>query len=133
MQARIQGGKNNLVAIWAHTVRTGTGASNGLPTRLTELVVPSRSLFRGRGDFRTVGGNYTTIPQLFKAHGYNVTGQGKIFHPGHASTPPGYNGPLHSKFGNSTFWTILPLPHRPGGGQISEFRGFSERHSFNGV
>ena len=31
------------------------------------------------------GGNYTTIPELFKSHGYYTQGQGKIFHPGHAS------------------------------------------------
>jgi iduronate 2-sulfatase len=35
--------------------------------------------------FRTVGGNYTTIPQYFKLHGYKSIGMGKVFHPGHAS------------------------------------------------
>jgi len=35
--------------------------------------------------FRTVGGNYTTIPELFKNNGYRTIGGGKIFHPGHAS------------------------------------------------
>ena len=35
--------------------------------------------------FRTVGGNYTTIPELFKNNGYHTVGNGKIFHPGHAS------------------------------------------------
>ena len=35
--------------------------------------------------FRTVGGNYTTIPQLFRENGYLTSGSGKIFHPGHAS------------------------------------------------
>ena len=35
--------------------------------------------------FRTVGGNYTTIPELFKNNGYYTIGGGKIFHPGHAS------------------------------------------------
>ena len=35
--------------------------------------------------WRTVGGNFTTIPQLFKNHGYHTVGNGKIFHPGHAS------------------------------------------------
>jgi iduronate 2-sulfatase len=46
--------------------------------------------------FRTVGtgGNFTTIPQLFREHGYYVQGQGKIFHPGHAS---GENIPANCK------------------------------------
>ena len=35
--------------------------------------------------FRTVAGNFTTIPQYFKQHGYITTGMGKIFHPGRAS------------------------------------------------
>lgn len=35
--------------------------------------------------FREVGGNYTTIPQFFRMNGYNTTGMGKIFHPGHAA------------------------------------------------
>ena len=35
--------------------------------------------------FRTVGGNYTTIPELFKNNGYHTVGNGKIYHPGHAS------------------------------------------------
>ena len=32
--------------------------------------------------FRKVGGNFTTIPQFFKEHGYLSIGMGKIFHPG---------------------------------------------------
>ncbi|KAK6186264.1 hypothetical protein SNE40_008334 [Patella caerulea] len=32
--------------------------------------------------FRDVGGNFTTIPQFFKNHGYRSVGMGKIFHPG---------------------------------------------------
>ena len=35
--------------------------------------------------FRKVGGNYTTIPELFKNNGYHTVGNGKIYHPGHAS------------------------------------------------
>ena len=30
--------------------------------------------------FRTVGGNFTTIPQYFKEHNYKSVGMGKIFH-----------------------------------------------------
>lgn len=36
-------------------------------------------------NFRSVAGNYTTLPEWFKMHGYNTIGMGKIFHPGHAS------------------------------------------------
>lgn len=35
--------------------------------------------------FRTVGGNFSTIPQFFKEHGYHTYGSGKIFHSGSAS------------------------------------------------
>ena len=32
-----------------------------------------------------MGGNFTTIPQFFKEHGYYTTGAGKVFHPGPSS------------------------------------------------
>jgi len=32
--------------------------------------------------WRTMGGNFTTIPQYFKENGYHSVGVGKIFHPG---------------------------------------------------
>ncbi|CAG2213195.1 IDS [Mytilus edulis] len=35
--------------------------------------------------FRSVGGNFTTIPQYFKSKGYETAGMGKIYHPGVAS------------------------------------------------
>ena len=35
--------------------------------------------------WRTVAGNFTTIPQYFKEEGYMTVGMGKIFHPGFAS------------------------------------------------
>ena len=35
--------------------------------------------------WREVGGNYTTLPQYFKNHGYTTVGMGKIFHNGAAS------------------------------------------------
>jgi len=38
-----------------------------------------------RAYFRDVAGNFTTIPQFFKEHGYHSVGIGKIFHPGLAS------------------------------------------------
>ena len=33
-------------------------------------------------DFREVGANWTTMPQLFKQNGYKTVGAGKVFHPG---------------------------------------------------
>ena len=55
--------------------------------------------------FRRVGGNFTTIPQYFKEHGYVTTGMGKIFHPGVAS---GYDDPMSwtEKYfhANSRYW-----------------------------
>jgi len=35
--------------------------------------------------WREMGGNFTTIPQYFKEHGYFTTGAGKVFHPGPSS------------------------------------------------
>ncbi|KAK7097223.1 iduronate 2-sulfatase-like [Littorina saxatilis] len=35
--------------------------------------------------WRTVAGNFTTLPQYFKNHGYIAQGVGKIFHPGQSS------------------------------------------------
>ena len=31
--------------------------------------------------FRDVGGNFTTIPELFKVSGYKTVGMGKVLHP----------------------------------------------------
>ena len=39
--------------------------------------------------FRHIGGNFTTIPQFFKNHGYKSINVGKIFHRGHDSSGPG--------------------------------------------
>ena len=41
--------------------------------------------------WRQVAGNFTTIPQYFKNHGYSSIGMGKIFHPGRAS---GHDDPV---------------------------------------
>ncbi|XP_046381443.2 iduronate 2-sulfatase-like [Haliotis rufescens] len=41
--------------------------------------------------WRKAAGNFTTLPEYFKRHGYNTLGFGKIFHPGGAS---GDNDPL---------------------------------------
>ena len=48
--------------------------------------------------FRDVGGNYTTLPEYFKYHGYVTAGFGKVFHPGHASghdDPPSWTEPFY--------------------------------------
>ena len=42
--------------------------------------------------FRDVGGNFTTIPQYFKEHGYYSVGMGKIFH---IDDPLSWSEPLH--------------------------------------
>eukprot|EP01052_Picozoa_sp_SAG31_P032400 SAG31_NODE_3549_length_4134_cov_3.066171_5_plen_388_part_00 len=39
----------------------------------------------GREYWRLSGGNFTTLPQYFKEHGYVSLGVGKIFHPGQPS------------------------------------------------
>ena len=39
--------------------------------------------------FRYIGGNFTTIPQFFKNHGYKSINVGKIFHRGHDASGPG--------------------------------------------
>ena len=41
--------------------------------------------------WRDVGGNFTTIPQYFKEHGYYTAGMGKVFHPDSSS---GYDDPI---------------------------------------
>eukprot|EP00037_Helgoeca_nana_P016342 m.153861 g.153861 ORF g.153861 m.153861 type:complete len:698 (+) comp23475_c0_seq2:76-2169(+) len=45
--------------------------------------------------WRTVGGNFTSLPQHFKQSGYTTVGHGKIFHPGSSSggTASGYVNP----------------------------------------
>ena len=74
--------------------------------------------------WRNVAGNFTTIPQYFKNHGYKSIGMGKIFHPGHAS---GHDDPLSwsRKYfhphrtdweNNRTSWIAVPdyqLRHKP--------------------
>lgn len=67
--------------------------------------------------FRTVGGNFTTLPQLFKQHGYRSFGIGKIFHPGKPSgyddpeswTEPYYQGENNAIFeGRNHSWLAVP-------------------------
>ena len=60
--------------------------------------------------FRNVGGNFTTIPQLFKDHGYYTVGGGKIFHPGHAS---GGGPSTNSKGDDAPYSWSAPYYHPP--------------------
>jgi hypothetical protein len=61
--------------------------------------------------FRNVGGNFTTIPQLFKENGYLTLGGGKIFHPGHASGGGAGGGAAASDDG--LFSWSAPFFHAP--------------------
>ena len=77
--------------------------------------------------WRTAGGNFTTIPQYFKHHGYETVGMGKVFHGSPASggddplswSAPFYHPPTLQYWGNaSTSWQgvtskqrqLVPLP-----------------------
>ena len=64
--------------------------------------------------FRVSAGNFTTIPQYFKEHGYTTAGIGKIFHHGEASnyddpiswTEPYYHGHSYNWSSESSVtWT----------------------------
>jgi len=59
--------------------------------------------------FRDVGGNFTTLPQLFREQGYLTTGGGKIFHPGHASG----GGVGHGSGDDSLYSWSTPFFHAP--------------------
>ena len=57
--------------------------------------------------FRKVGGNFTTLPQYFKKHGYESVGMGKVFHPREASggdDPPSWTLPYYHP-SNKPYWT----------------------------
>ena len=73
--------------------------------------------------FREVGGNFTTIPQYFKEHGYQSIGMGKIFHrgwkPSHHDDPiswsePYWHAPAEDKhafwidYGWQHSWSAIP-------------------------
>ena len=79
--------------------------------------------------WRHVGGNFTTLPQYFKNHGYLTIGMGKIFHPGAAASgnddPISWSRPEHYFHGHNsifeshqgaTSWKAVPddqLKHNP--------------------
>ena len=54
--------------------------------------------------WRNMSGNFTTIPQYFKNHGYTSMGMGKIFHSGAAS---GHDDPLSW---SRKYWNSVPTP-----------------------
>lgn len=64
--------------------------------------------------FRTVGGNFTTLPEYFKLRGYKTVGVGKIFHSSPESggidhqswTEPYFHG--HSLFDIKHSWEAIP-------------------------
>ena len=64
-----------------------------------------RQLRKAHKYWRERGGNFTTLPQLFKARGYLTLGVGKIFHPGKAS---GSDDQLYS-------WSPSSLPYDDAG------------------
>lgn len=69
---------------WCSPSRTALLTSRRPDTSRTWSVSPSEY-------WRQRGGNFTTLPQLFKDAGYLTLGIGKIFHPGTAS---GYDDPI---------------------------------------
>ena len=67
--------------------------------------------------FRNVGGNFTTIPQYFKEHGYLSIGMGKVFHPGYDAshnddpiswTEPYFHAPSEAA---DSFWVKFGHSH----------------------
>ncbi|XP_053399532.1 iduronate 2-sulfatase-like [Mercenaria mercenaria] len=69
-------------------------------------------------NFRTVGGNFTTLPEYFKMHGYRTFGIGKIFHGDIASggddlqswTEPYFHGVFNYANENGSFPSWMAIP-----------------------
>ncbi|KAK7097483.1 iduronate 2-sulfatase-like [Littorina saxatilis] len=68
--------------------------------------------------WRDVAGNFTTLPQFFKQHGYFAQGIGKIFHPGNSGgnndgdfswSAPNYNGKQPVSYEKRHESTIQPV------------------------
>lgn len=68
-------------------------------------------------NFRSAGGNFTTIPQYFKENNYTSIGMGKIFHPGVASgndddelswSDDSYFHGIKRHEGSSSSWYAVP-------------------------
>lgn len=66
--------------------------------------------------WREAGGNFTTIPQFFKEHGYITQGIGKIFHPGRSShsddpiswTEPYFHATEYPVYADNLSWQAVP-------------------------
>lgn len=70
---------NAYVAVaWCSPSRTALLTSRRPDTTMTWSVIPQEY-------WRERGGNFSTLPQYFREHGYLTLGVGKIFHPGKAS------------------------------------------------
>jgi hypothetical protein len=90
---------NAYVAVaWCSPSRTALLTSRRPDTSMTWSVVPSEY-------WRERGGNFSTLPQYFKEHGYLTLGLGKIFHAGAAS---GNDDVAYS-------WSSESLPYSQGG------------------
>ena len=75
--------------------------------------------------FRDIGGDFTTIPQFFKNHGYKTINVGKIFHRGHDASGPGsgdddvswneiYHAPSKNYYhGNGRSWEAVSKNELP--------------------
>jgi len=75
--------------------------------------------------FRLIGGNFTTLPQYFKNHGYKSINVGKMFHRGSAASGPGgdddiswsekYHAPTSAYYnGNGhSSWEAVSNSHKP--------------------
>ena len=79
---------------WCSPSRTALLVSRNPDTSRTWSVSPSEY-------WRQRGGNFSTLPQLFKSQGYLTLGVGKVFHPGGAS---GSDDHLYS-------WSKQSLPY----------------------
>jgi arylsulfatase A-like enzyme len=83
---------------WCSPSRTALLVSRRPDTSRTWSVSPSEY-------WRQRGGNFTTLPQLFKSQGFETLGCGKVFHPGSASGSDDY---LYS-------WSPQSLPYDDAG------------------
>ena len=73
--------------------------------------------------FRDLGGNFTTIPQYFKEHGYKSISVGKIFHGGNSAPnddPPSWNEVFHAA-GRDITWS-----HKEPGFSKYSWKAFKE-------
>ncbi|KAK2141228.1 hypothetical protein LSH36_1137g00085 [Paralvinella palmiformis] len=70
--------------------------------------------------WRETGGNFTTLPQYFKEHGYITAAVGKIYHPGNSSNdqdPPSWTipyQPIENYYNTKESWKAVPRSTRKG-------------------